>query len=89
MPMKKLTPQDLRVLERLENGEWLSTLTIMKELFILRASARVFDLRRAGWEIESRKVQGKPYDEYRLKIKVPVMPPAFKVVEENRHPQLL
>ena len=49
----------------LRSKEWVSSVDFVNA-YMLRAQARVFELRREGYEIESRKVEGKSYDEYRL-----------------------
>ena len=73
-----MTQRD-RILQRLQTGEWLSNVEIIKEMYILRASERVRELKKMGHTIESRRVQGKSYQEYRL---IPankvVLPPARK-----------
>lgn len=72
----RMSPQNKKLLERLQIGEWVSNVEIVKELYILRASERIRELRKMGYEIESRRVEGKPYQEYRLLEKPKtVLPP--------------
>lgn len=59
-----MTQKEL-VLEMLQSGNWMSTLDFV-HCYILRGPARIHELRQEGYEIESRKVAGKSYDEYRL-----------------------
>ena len=58
--------QKTRVLERLQTGEWLSAVQAVREFYILRLGARIWDLRAEGYQIEERRVEGKSYSEYRL-----------------------
>ena len=56
-----------RILERLNTGEWLSTVQASRDMYILRLGARIWDLKSEGYEIEERKVAGKSWSEYRLR----------------------
>ena len=58
--------QRYRILQRLQTGEWLSNVEAMREMYIMRLSERVRELRARGYEILSRRKEGKPYNEYRL-----------------------
>ena len=55
------------ILNRLQNGEWLSSVQTVRELYILRLGARIWDLIAEGYEIEERRVEGKSFSEYRLR----------------------
>jgi Helix-turn-helix domain len=54
------------ILKRLQNGEWLSSVQAVRELYIMRLGARIWDLRSEGYEIEERRVEGKSSSEYVL-----------------------
>jgi hypothetical protein len=80
------------ILSRLQNGEWLSSVRAVRELFILRLGARIWDLRAEGYQIEERRVEGKSYSEYRLRPAAPItLPPAFpakpKVSQDGLFPR--
>lgn len=75
--------QNQRVLERLKTGAWLSAVEAIREMYITRLGARVWDLRKMGYEIEERRVQGKPYSEYRLTSMVKLPSARVKKVEEK------
>ena len=64
--MDKVT-QRQRIIEKLIDGNWLSTVDMVNMIpGILRGGAYICDLRKEGWEIESRYVEGKHYSEYKL-----------------------
>jgi len=68
-----------RILERLQTGEWLSSVEASRDMFIMRLGARIWDLHAEGYQIEERKVAGKKWSEYRLRPAAPItLPPAFK-----------
>ena len=58
--------QKERVLERLQTGEWFSTVNAVN-MCILRLGAIIFDLNKEGHKIEARRVHGKTYSEYCLR----------------------
>jgi hypothetical protein len=67
------------ILKRLKEGAWFSTVECVRDFHILRMGARIWDLKSEGYQIEERKVSGKPYSEYRLRPGAPIiMPPAFE-----------
>jgi Helix-turn-helix domain len=70
--------QKQRILERLKTGEWLSSVEAIREMYITRLGARIWDLRKEHYEIEERKVAGKGYSEYRLRPARKIeLPPAY------------
>jgi len=76
-----------RILQRLETGQWLSSVEASRDMYIMRLGARIWDLRAEGYEIEERKVAGKNWSEYRLRPARKIeLPPAFekKVAETQR-----
>jgi Helix-turn-helix domain len=74
----KMNQKD-HLLQRLNIGEWFSTVECVRDFHILRLGARIWDLRSEGYEIEERRVEGKNWSEYRLRPARPiVLPPAFK-----------
>ena len=75
------------ILNRLQRGDWFSTVECVRDFHILRLGARIFDLRAEGYEIEERKVEGKNWSEYRLRPARKIeLPPAFepKVAQTQR-----
>jgi biotin operon repressor len=64
------------ILNRLQNGEWLSSVQAIRELYITRLGARIWDLRHDGYQIEERRVEGKAFSEYRLRPSRPITLPA-------------
>jgi hypothetical protein len=71
--------QKQRILNRLQTGEWLSSVEASRDMFIMRLGARIWDLKSEGYQIEERKVAGKNWSEYRLRPAAPItLPPAFK-----------
>lgn len=73
--------QEARVLAILKTGRWLSSVQAVG-LYILRLGAVIYNLKKSGYEIEERRVQGKRYSEYRLKPLV-TLPPAFDETNQN------
>lgn len=69
--------QKERILKELKTGRWFSTVDAVN-LYILRLGAIIFDLKKDGYNIEERKVEGKNYSEYRIPPKI-TLPPPFKV----------
>ena len=68
-----------RILERLLTGEWLSTVQMTLDMHIFGGGQRIHDLRKSGYDIEERRVEGKTFSEYRLRPPRPItLPPAFK-----------
>jgi Helix-turn-helix domain len=76
------------ILKRLHLGTWFSPVECVRDFHILRLSARIYDLRSEGYEIEERKVEGKSWSEYRMRPPRKVeLPPAFPVIEvKGQHP---
>jgi Helix-turn-helix domain len=67
------------ILKRLNEGTWFSTVECVRDFHILRLGARIWDLRKEGYEIEERRVEGTAYSEYRLRPARKIeLPPAFK-----------
>lgn len=54
------------ILAALKKGERLTPLTILRRFGCLRASARIYDLRRAGHPVETLRTPSAPYATYRL-----------------------
>lgn len=94
--------QKQRVLQRLQEGGWLSTVMAVKGDLgepILRLGAIIWDLKnptpeemRRGVQklnIEERRVEGKTYSEYRLKRAVIVDMPPSRLPEKPKTAQLL
>jgi hypothetical protein len=53
-------------------------------LNIMRLGARIWDLRKEGYEIEERRVEGTRYSEYRLRPARKIeLPPAFERSTED------
>jgi len=57
---KRWRNQRDRVLERLERGLTINRLEADRELNVLRLGARIYELRKAGWNVKSRRVQVGP-----------------------------
>lgn len=53
------------VLDTLRESDWVK-MTYFLGHFITRTAAIVHNLRKDGYLIEARRVEGKPYAEYRL-----------------------
>lgn len=67
------------ILDRLNQGSWFSTVECVRDFHILRLGARIYDLKKAGYDIEERKAEGHPYSEYRLRPARRIeLPPAFQ-----------
>jgi hypothetical protein len=50
----------------------------------MRLGARIWDLRKEGYEIEERRVEGTRYSEYRLRPARKIeLPPAFERSTED------
>lgn len=71
--MKKPT-QEQRLIKKLLDGERITPLYALHHLGIYRLSARIFDLREKGWDIETSYITVQNADgtksevaEYRLK----------------------
>ena len=56
-----------RLLQLLSDGNWHSNIEILNDLHIWRVSARIYDLKKAGYKIETKNGE-KSYYWYRLKI---------------------
>lgn len=82
----KRNSQKSRVLARLKQGTWLSTVEATSDMHILRLGAVIFDLKKEGHQIEERTVQGASYGEYRL-LSSP--PPEREIVIENGKPVMI
>jgi hypothetical protein len=66
------------ILKRLNEGTWFSTVECVRDFHILRLGARIWDLRKEGYEIEERRVESTSYSEYRLRPPRKIeLPPAF------------
>jgi len=67
------------ILEKLRTGAWFSLADALHlSPPIYRLSERCRELKAEGYEIESRRVEGKPYSEYRLRPPRKLeLPPAF------------
>ena len=63
---QKLSPQNQKVLSRLQQGGWLTMIEAANNLFIHRLSQRVIELRAVGYNIQSERVPHKTYQRYRL-----------------------
>ena len=59
-----MSPQNKKVLAYLERHGSIDTVQGAKELFILRLSQRIIELREAGYEIRSARAEGKSYQRY-------------------------
>ena len=56
-----------RIFQRLRAGEWLSLADALSmSPPIYRISERVREIRKKGYNIVSRRVEGKTYNEYKL-----------------------
>lgn len=64
--IKRLHSGSMRVLDRLRQGVATNVELCTKEIGGLRAGGRIFDLRKAGYSIETRHVQGGVW-EFELK----------------------
>jgi hypothetical protein len=60
-----MTNQKQIILNMLQSGGWISTVDFVRQ-YILRGSERIRELKASGHEIESRRKEGTPYQEYRL-----------------------
>ena len=62
-----------------------STVECVRDFHILRLGARIFDLRKDGYQIEERRVEGTAYSEYRLRPARKIeLPPAFEAKASKR-----
>jgi hypothetical protein len=81
-----MTQKEL-ILNRLKSGEWLSSVQAVRELYIMRLGARIWDLRAEGYQIEERRVEGRSYSEYRMRPARKIeLPPAFAPKEKTAQP---
>jgi hypothetical protein len=55
--MKTKRSQEDRILRHLERGRGLTALQALEKFGCMRLGARILDLRRAGYDIESRNVR--------------------------------
>lgn len=53
------------ILRELRTGEWVPV-TRFLNMYITRTAARVNEMREEGYNIESRRMEGKTFFEYRL-----------------------
>lgn len=69
---KKMSQKErvLAVLRCIKRGSWLPATTLMR-MGIWRYTARIFELRRDGWSIDSEITPGHPYARYRLAARRP------------------
>jgi hypothetical protein len=67
----------------LRSGEWVSGRYFL-EHFIPRYGARIYDLKKEGLKIESRRTKGKAYSEYRLANQP--LPAAYPAKPESSEP---
>ena len=58
--------QKEKLLNLLKDGEWHSNIEVLNDLHIWRVSARIFNLREDGYQIETKNGKGSYYY-YRLK----------------------
>lgn len=81
--MKKLTPQDLRVLALMRQTEWFTLGDALKmDPPVYRLSERIRDLQKFGCVIEHDRVEGKTYGKYKLIYEPPTLKPAPTLNEE-------
>lgn len=61
------------ILEALKNGQGITPLDALQRFGCFRLGARVWDLKKQGWDIEMKMVSsnGKRFAEYRLLRKEP------------------
>ena len=64
---KETDSQKSRLLKYLINNEYVDGAIAFNQLFIYRLSARIFDLREEGHDIEVIKQEQTPLARYRLK----------------------
>jgi len=91
MEIKTIKSQKQRVLERLMEGGCLSTLNAIQNMQILRLGAIIFKLKKEGYDIGEREIEGGRYGEYWLiKKELPKLPPAFPttVIQEGKDVRL-
>ena len=66
--MNKKPTQSQRILKELEKGGWMSGRDFLK-MFITRGSARIFELKEDGYDIETSKHKDKyGFINYRLRV---------------------
>lgn len=64
--------QNERILKALMSGRWISGMAFLRDHPpITRVGARIYDLKQLGYEIESRRIDGGNWSEYRLLTKQP------------------
>ena len=56
------------ILNLLQSGNWISTVDFVQN-YILRGSERIRELKASGYDIESRRKENTPYQEYRIRPK--------------------
>jgi hypothetical protein len=64
-----MTPQDKAILNHLQTGATISGLEALNRFGCFRLGARIHELKKAGYPIESKKVKsenGKHYSQYSL-----------------------
>ena len=83
--MDKLSPQNKIILAWLKEKRSITTVEAAKELFILRLSERIRELKKMGYDILSERVKGKMYQRYTLRPSL-VYRPAF-LAEKKREVQ--
>ena len=64
---QKIDSQNSRLLKYIINNEYVDRAIAFNQLFIYRLSARIFDLRDKGHDIEVIKQDETPLARYRLK----------------------
>jgi hypothetical protein len=62
----------------------------VSDFHILRVGAMIWDLRKDGYGIEERRVEGAAYSKYRLRPARKIeLPPAFMPKQPDTHSQAL
>lgn len=72
-----------KVAEMLRAGGWVSTVDFIQN-YILRGGAYICLLKKRGWEIDSRTVEGKSYNEYCLVSEPVSISPEPNPVRQDR-----
>jgi hypothetical protein len=77
--MKRSPSQTDQILQALLRGESISQLEALDRFGSMRLGARIEELRKRGYDIQTRAESrnGKHYARYWLKVEPPALPPAF------------
>ena len=77
------------ILEALQRGETLTPIDALNRFGCFRLGARIWDLRKKGYEIDNIGADDGNYAKYKFKRKAIAMPPAFAPKKPEQQTRLL